>query len=221
MPSVTTRTCSVAGCSTAIGSHGARGWCPTHYKRWRSTGDPLVTKFVRQGATSEERLRFYLDTTNADDCWEWQGFRDADGYGRVSTAKRIPAVASRLAYEVWVGALAPGEVVCHRCDNPPCCNPAHLFAGTTKDNAQDMLSKQRGSHGERHHWHRLTDEQVHIIRYLSEQGIQQRPIAKMVGCSQAQVSNIVRGAQRKHDTNWTPNPDVVEWVARNSRSRAA
>ncbi len=216
MPNSTMRICTVEGCQTPIGTHGARGWCSTHYKRWRSSGDPLITKFVRRGASDEERLRFYLDTTDPDACWEWQGMRDSGGYGRVSGAS-APRVASRVAYEAWVAPLEQGAIVCHTCDNPPCCNPAHLFAGTNLDNTHDMLKKRRGTHGERHHWHRLTDEQVAIIRYLSDQGVQQRPIARMIGCSQAQVSNIVRMAQRKHDTTWKPNTSVIEWVSRNSR----
>jgi len=216
----TTPICAIEDCVRPIGPHGARGWCPTHYKRWKSTGDPTVTKFVARGATDEERLNFYLDTTQHDACWEWRGSRDADGYGRVS-GQDAPRVASRVAYETWIGPIPEGHLVCHTCDNPPCCNPTHLFAGRPEDNTHDMLKKRRGPHGERHHWHRLTDEQVHIIRYLSDSGIQQRPIARLVGCSQSQVSNIVRRQQRRHDTNWTPRPELVEWVSMNSRRRVA
>lgn len=218
MTNVTTRACAVEQCDKEVGPHGARGWCSKHYKRWKSTGDPLDTKFVRRGATDDERLRFYLDTSNPNECWEWQGFRDRDGYGKVSGKRNHPRVASRVAYEAWVAPLKPGEIVCHSCDNPPCCNPLHLFAGTASENTQDMRSKERGAHGELHHWHRLTDEQVHLIRYLAGSGMQQRPIARYIGCSQSQVSNIVRRVQRQHDTNWTPSPEVAEWVSRNSRT---
>ena len=217
MSNSTTRSCSIADCQSTIGSHGARGWCPLHYKRWKSTGDPIATKFVKRGASDDERLRFYLDTANEENCWEWQGFRDGDGYGRVSGVRSAPRVASRVAYEAWVGPIPDGMIVCHRCDNPPCCNPAHLFVGTAKANTKDMQDKERGSHGELHHWHRLTDEQVHIVRYLATAGMQQRPIARYMGCSQAQVSNLVRRAQRRHDTNWTPKTELVAWVARNAR----
>lgn len=221
MKQSTTRPCAVEECGRAVGPHGGHGWCPKHYKRWKATGDPTATKFVARGASMEQRLHFYLDTSDADACWEWQGFRDSDGYGRVSTAERVPAVASRVAYETWVGVIPSGLVICHTCDNPPCCNPRHLFAGTAKDNTHDMLAKQRGSHGERHHWQRISDNNVHLIRYLSDQGIKQRVIARMIGCSQAQVSNIVRQAQRKHDTNWTPLAETLAWVAKNAHTNRA
>lgn len=217
MTNTITRACAIEQCGREVGRHGARGWCPKHYRRWQSTGDPQGHKFVRRGASDDERLRFYLDTTDPSSCWEWQGFRDKDGYGRVSGNRASIRVASRIAYETWIGPIARGHVICHRCDNPPCCNPAHLFVGTSRDNTHDMLAKQRGNHGERHQWQRITDEQVHLIRYLSDQGMHQRPIAKYVGCSQSQVSNIVRHAQRKHDTNWQAKPEVVAWVAKNAR----
>jgi len=217
MSKSTITVCSLQECNRPIGPHGARGWCPTHYKRWRATGDPRITRFVTRGASDEERLLHYLDISDPSACWEWQGVRDKDGYGHVSGAAS-PRISSRVAYETWVGPIPARHLICHTCDNPPCCNPAHLFSGTSKRNTQDMLAKWRGSHGEHHHWHRLTDEQVHVIRYLSEQGIQQRPIAKLIGCSQSQVSNIVRRSQRRHDTNWTPKPALIEWVAKNSRT---
>ena len=221
MSNSTTRHCSIDGCDRSIGSHGARGWCSMHYKRWRATGQPTVTKFAPIGASDVERLRHYLDMSNPNACWEWQGFRDKGGYGRVSGDRGASRVASRVAHQVWIGAIPEGMLVCHTCDNPPCCNPAHLFIGTPGANTRDMLTKRRGSHGERHHWHKLTDDQVHTIRYLSDNGAQQRPIAKLIGCSQAQVSNIVRRAQRKHDTNWIPSAQLHEWVARNARVNKA
>lgn len=218
MPKSTTDLCTVADCGTPIGPHGARGWCPKHYKRWKATGDPAGLRFAPRGSSDEQRLLWYVDTSDADACWEWQGGRDADGYGHVS-GTRVPRVASRVAYEVWVDQIPDGQLVCHRCDNPPCINPSHLFLGEPVDNTHDMLGKKRGSHGERSPLHKLTDEQVHIIRYLSDEGIKQRAIAKLIGCSQSQVSNIVRFQQRKHDTNWIPRPELTEWVSKNSRVR--
>lgn len=72
-------------------------------------------------------------------CWEWTGRRDRGGYG-LYRGKR----AHRFMYELNYGPIGDGRLVCHRCDNPRCVSPAHLFLGTALDNHADMKSKTRG-----------------------------------------------------------------------------
>lgn len=78
-----------------------------------------------------------------DACWPWTGPKNAQGYGIVSGG-----TASRMALELTLGRrlAVRYELACHHCDNPPCCNPAHLFAGSHRDNAQDALRKGHVSH---------------------------------------------------------------------------
>lgn len=77
-----------------------------------------------------------------DECWEWRGSRNAKGYGQV-TNQGADRIAHRVAYEIAKGAIPSGMMVCHTCDNPPCCNPAHLFVGSNADNIRDKVAKGR------------------------------------------------------------------------------
>lgn len=80
-----------------------------------------------------------------DECWPWTGRRGGRGYGRVGSCG-----AHRLAWELTNGAIPAGLWVLHRCDNPPCVNPSHLWLGTHADNMADMRAKGRSARGDRH-----------------------------------------------------------------------
>lgn len=99
--------------------------------------------YERKTRPLQERLTENLEWNG--DCLEWQGHRRTKGHGQIRVAGRGSKCESphRVAYELWVGPIPEGMFVCHRCDNPPCCNPAHLFLGTALDNNLDMIQKGR------------------------------------------------------------------------------
>lgn len=99
-------------------------------------------------AQQDDIARFWekVDKRGDDECWEWKGTRDRRNYGHFSPlGGERTRQAHRVAYEMLHGPQPSHLFVCHRCDNPPCCNPAHLFLGTAADNTHDMLAKGRGA----------------------------------------------------------------------------
>jgi len=152
--------------------------------------------------TVEERFWAKVDVRGAGECWSWIGSRDSFGYGVMFKSKKPHRVyrAPRLAYELQIGPIAAGLHVLHRCDNPACVNPAHLFLGTQADNNRDRAAKGRGGGEKRRGIHngraKLTSKQVAKIRRLYATGdISQGQLAEIFGVSQPQISRIVRREQ--------------------------
>ena len=79
---------------------------------------------------------------NDNGCWEWQGTKDSQRYGRLKVNGK-PIFAHRFSYSIFKGPLQPGLCIMHTCDNPPCCNPEHLRQGTHGDNMRDKVNKGR------------------------------------------------------------------------------
>ena len=96
--------------------------------------------------------RFWAKVNKTDYCWLWTACKDKDGYGSF-WYKGDMRPAHRIVYEFTYGGVSQGKLICHHCDNPSCVNPTHLFLGSHKDNAQDMLYKGRNSNQNKNKTH--------------------------------------------------------------------
>lgn len=140
-----------------------------------------------------ERFWSKVDKQGPDDCWEWTAAIDGGtGYGHFGIDYRIRQ-AHRIAWILTFGDIPDGMCVLHKCDNRACCNPVHLFLGTRKDNAVDMVMKGR------QRAQKLVATQILEIRaHYKAGGISQLSLATEYGVSQAHISDIVCGMVWKH-----------------------
>jgi hypothetical protein len=208
---VTEKTCSKCKASKPTGEFfkdasrrsGQHPWCKTcsagQKKSYRAL-QPAVANIVLSEC---DIARFWskVDIRGPDECWPWLAYRDKNGYGTFNVRTNI-ITAQRVVWWIQTGEWPP--VVRHRvCDNPPCCNFAHLKAGTHADNMGDMVEKGR-SHGysplqsgELHCKAKLTEADVRDIlaRYPAET---QAALAKEKGVHATLVSKIVLRKIWKH-----------------------
>lgn len=144
-----------------------------------------------------ERFWARVEKGHPDECWPWKGARKKQGYGTVAFLRK-DRFAHRVAFEFTYGPIPKGMDCCHKCDNPPCCNPNHLFAGTRTENLLDSVAKGRyNSHlrGKRS----MTDEGVIEMRRLWGTGnMSHRQLAQKFGISRPQVGQIVNRKCWKH-----------------------
>lgn len=135
--------CSIDGCERKANS---RGWCKPHYDAWHRQGDPLTYRGDRSHLSDWQKVQEIGWVITEANCWEYRGFRNENGYGQFRSVKENRLLrVHRLAYENLIRPIQPTEFVLHRCDNPPCCNPEHLFTGNQVQNIQDCVAKGRNT----------------------------------------------------------------------------
>lgn len=145
--------------------------------------------------------KFEEKTRRTDGCWEWQGACDVYGYGRYYHLN-TDGKAHRVAYQFACGPIPSDHVVCHRCDNPKCVRPDHLFLGLQADNARDMYAKGRQNlsglaaadhSGDNHGQAKLTARDVEEMLALLKAGMTPKEASRRYNISLSRVYSIRSG----------------------------
>jgi len=141
--------------------------------------------------------RFWKKVDKTDGCWIWTAYIDKRGYGQFGVGKTI-CYAHRISWLIHYGEPSQSLFILHRCDNPTCVNPRHLFSGSQLDNMKDMISKGRADHtknarGSKVWTSKLTEKDVReIFRLHREESWGQRRLAKLFGVSHPAIGAILR-----------------------------
>ncbi len=135
------------------------------------------------------RRRFETRFVRSSGCWQWTGGKDNDGYG-MFWLRGTNVHASRASYEIYTAPVPRSKQVCHRCDNPGCVNPDHLFLGTQKENVQDSIRK-----GRRIRNRKIIDEKMaRKIHSLIVDGLKSREISESLSVS-IYIANDIRSGR--------------------------
>jgi len=148
----------------------------------------------------EDAFFKYVTPTDLQDCWEWQGFINHQGYGKFGFGG-MHFLSHRASWLIHHGKIELGKSVLHKCDNRRCVNPHHLFIGSRADNNHDMYSKGRQRHlvGKECHAAKLTEADVLEIRRLYVPYIMgTQRLANRFGVSKQQIQHIIHRKHWKH-----------------------
>lgn len=189
--------CSFDGCNKPV---RYQGLCNAHYYQ-RKRGEKLKPLQIQHHGLSEtQRFLRRVNIGCKSECWEWQGSRNKPGWhGQWRSKGGAIELTHRAAFRLFRGEIPEGMHVLHRCDNPACVNPDHLFLGTQSDNAKDMWAKKRARPkrqiGEQHGMAKLTASIVLEIRASTESG---KAIAERLGIATTTVCDIRKRRTWKH-----------------------
>lgn len=153
-----------------------------------------------------------VDIRGHDDCWEWQGYRNRQGYGQTADG-----YSHKLAWEKANGREMDG-LACHRCNNPPCCNPSHVYEGTPAQNTDDArragtLFKSRNV-GTNNPAAKLTEIEVSVIKARIAAGDHPFEVAYTARVSEGTIRSIAKGRIWRHVEPWNGTATERESVMR-------
>lgn len=183
--------CSVAECGA---KHYGKGYCLKHYKRIRRHGSVDLPDKLKPIIE-----RYLAKVLKSGGCWKWTGAKSPHGYGVIrGDASKRTVFAHRFSYEHFNGAIPEGLCVLHKCDNPECTNPDHLFVGTQKDNIDDMMRKGRkpqvvGLKGQSSPRAKLTWGEVAEIKRMLSGGSSCASISRVFKVTPENISAIKTG----------------------------
>lgn len=200
--------CLVSGCNNKYRSIGL---CSSHWKINKKYGTPEPKCFCGESVQTfagsvgaqtlckwhsfEQRYWNNVDKKSYDECWEWKAARTKAGYGVIYYDKKL-RFSHRLALEFQGIKIPKRWHACHKCDNPPCVNPNHLYAGTPYQNVRDKVERDRHPKGENHYNCKLLDKDIKEIKTLFSEGVFQSDIAKLFGVDASYVSDIINNKAR-------------------------
>lgn len=151
--------------------------------------------------TQAKNFRSKIVSKTSGECWNWGASFNNMGYGVFGVSGKLTALAHRVAWTLRNGEIPDGLFVLHRCDNPACCNPDHLFLGTQKENLADCVSKGRTAMGERNGTAKLNEEKVIKAVKLRDSGLSHKKIGAVMGVSRQAIGMILSGERWNHITN--------------------
>ena len=162
-----------------------------NYKRnCKECSKVFVASNINRGEYCSLECKFWNNVEKSEDkngCWIWKGKPNSYGYGRIFSHKKVE-LAHRYSYELNVGPIPEGKLICHHCDNPICTRSDHLFLGTYKDNKDDCVNKQR-------HKKKLS---IKIVQSIMIDNRSHAEIAKEYNITKSAVSSIKTGRSWKY-----------------------
>jgi hypothetical protein len=200
------RLCEVSGCEQ---KHFGKGLCSKHYERVRRNGSTDMVTYVVDGDVdlqSVTRRRLERNSKRVGECIEYTGTLETAGYGVIQISRKRTK-AHRVSFELHNGPIPEGMMVRHKCDNPPCINPAHLTLGGQQENMSDMVERGRSLPGERQPNAKLTDAQALEIIARLQDGEGQRALSREFGVSHTTVNEIALNKR------WTHLPRIAKDAA--------
>lgn len=144
------------------------------------------------------RVLSRIDSSGGDDaCWPWRGGKHSSGYAHINDGRKLLRV-TRLMHEWFTGPISSAELACHSCDNPECCNPKHIWAGTPANNMHDRDAKMRGPRGSKNGSAKLNEASAASMREMLRSGATLRPPAKAHGVARSTAFRVAHGTHWKH-----------------------